>query len=403
MIAPSHPYEPERLNALKQLEILDTPAEKSYDDLTRLAADICDVPIALVSLVDEQRQWFKSKVGLDGDETHRDYSFCAHCILDSGMMEVADATEDPRFRDNPLVTGDPNIRFYAGVPLMLRSGRPMGSLCVIAPERKVLNEFQKKALLTLSRQVSDLLELRIAHLELEKQHVELEKTHSSLKNLFQVIAHDLREPFNGLLGLTELLAKDYDSFTPEDVQDLLNTLNESSSETYVVLENLLEWSNFEAGELPFRQEDLGVSELVNDSVSILSTLLTQKGVELHNSIPEDELVFVDAAMIASVVRNLTSNALKFSQDGGSISISAAQHESGLLIEISDHGRGMSAEQIKAVLASGSSRSLVGTSGERGCGIGLMLVHQFLAKHGSKLEIESTLGTGTVVRFVLPTA
>ncbi len=122
-------YEPERLAALQRLNLLDTESESRFDRITRLAQRLFQVPIALVSLVDSDRQWFKSKQGLDACETGRDISFCGHAILGSGIFEIPDATQDTRFADNPLVTGAPDIRFYAGAPLQSADGFNIGTLC----------------------------------------------------------------------------------------------------------------------------------------------------------------------------------------------------------------------------------------------------------------------------------
>jgi GAF domain-containing protein len=129
--APIPPNEADRLKALADLQVLDTGHEKSLDDLTELAAHICGTPIALISLVDSSRQWFKSKVGLETLQSSRDVSFCAHTILAEDLFVVEDATNDARFSDNPFVTGEPGIRFYAGVPLKSVGGHHLGSLCVI--------------------------------------------------------------------------------------------------------------------------------------------------------------------------------------------------------------------------------------------------------------------------------
>lgn len=168
MKAPLPKNEALRIGVLHRYGILDTLAEQSYDDIVFLAAQICDTPIAMISLVDSDRQWFKAKLGLDAPETPRDVSFCAHAILnpDSPLI-VPDALEDMRFCDNPLVTEGPKIRFYAGAPLLAASGEALGSVCVIDNKPRELKDPQIKALQALSRQVTALLEMRRLLAELE--------------------------------------------------------------------------------------------------------------------------------------------------------------------------------------------------------------------------------------------
>lgn len=161
MPAPSAPRELSRLAALLRYDILDTPDESAFDDFAELAAYICDTPIALISLVDDHRQWFKSRLGLDVSETPRDISFCTHTIEGQGIFEVQDAREDQRFRENPLVTGDPHIRFYAGAPLTSPDGYNLGTLCVIDRQPRQLNDAQRGALVRLSRQIMRLFEERL--------------------------------------------------------------------------------------------------------------------------------------------------------------------------------------------------------------------------------------------------
>ncbi|HRW48325.1 MAG TPA: PAS domain S-box protein [Caldilinea sp.] len=161
--------EPERLDALRRYEILDTPAEDEFEDFTRLAAQICGTPIALVSLVDADRQWFKSRVGLDTTETVRGISFCGHAIHGQGVFEVPDALDDERFRDNPLVTAVPNIRFYAGAPLTTPNGYNIGTLCVIDRVPRRLTPEQREAMMRLARQAMARMEMRLANRRLAQQ------------------------------------------------------------------------------------------------------------------------------------------------------------------------------------------------------------------------------------------
>ena len=168
MSVPLPPDEAGRLRALERYGVLDTPAEPGFDDIVRLAAYICQAPIALISLIDRDRQWFKARVGLEEAQTPREQAFCAHAILKPGeVMVVKDATADRRFRANPLVTGKPDIRFYAGSPLVTPGGQALGTLCVIDRTARELRPDQLDALAALSRQVVTLLELRRATAELQ--------------------------------------------------------------------------------------------------------------------------------------------------------------------------------------------------------------------------------------------
>ncbi len=167
MDSSAHVTEAKRLLELHSLGILDTPPEQAYDDIVRLAAFICDTPIALITLIDEDRQWFKAKHGINPMETPRGIAFCAHAIAEPDhVMEVPNALEDARFVNNPLVTGDPSIRFYAGAPLVTATGAALGTVCVIDQVPRKLSEAQNQALQALSRQVVQLLALHRANADL---------------------------------------------------------------------------------------------------------------------------------------------------------------------------------------------------------------------------------------------
>jgi GAF domain-containing protein len=159
--------ETERLSALRSYKILDTKPEERFDDLTKLAALICGVPISLISLIDQDRQWFKSKFGLSLEETPRAQAFCTHAIMQPAMFVVPDALQDERFAQNPLVTGDLHVRFYAGAPLAARDGHLLGTICVIDHEPHLLTEAQKDALEILARMVIANIELRSDLAELQ--------------------------------------------------------------------------------------------------------------------------------------------------------------------------------------------------------------------------------------------
>jgi diguanylate cyclase (GGDEF)-like protein/PAS domain S-box-containing protein len=194
MKAPLPPNEAQRLETLRGYDVLDTPPESSFDDLTLLAAQICQTPIAAISLVDENRQWFKSITGLIATETPRDVAFCAHAILHSDeLLEVRDAQADPRFADNPLVTTDPHIRFYAGAPLVAPDGVALGTLCVIDRAPRVLSAEQKTALLALSRTVIAQLELRRSLAVQRRAEQQLQSLNASLEQQVEARTAELRQ------------------------------------------------------------------------------------------------------------------------------------------------------------------------------------------------------------------
>ena len=172
--APVPPHESERLVALQRYEVLDTEPEQRFDDLTLLASHICETPIALITLVDAERQWFKSRVGLTTTQTPRAISFCGHAILKDDVMVVPDAAADPRFAHNPLVTGEPHARFYAGAPLLSPGGQTLGTLCVLDRVPRDLTPGQLDALRALARQVVAQLELR------RRLHEEREESRQAL-------------------------------------------------------------------------------------------------------------------------------------------------------------------------------------------------------------------------------
>ena len=247
MITPEFPInEKERIKNLKEYNILDTLPEADYDNITLLASQICQTPIALISLIDEKRQWFKSHYGLDATETPREYAFCAHAINNPDeIFTVNDSRLDKRFFNNPLVTDNPLVIFYSGVPLVSPDGYALGTICVIDNKPNKLNENQTNALKSLSHLVINLFELRKSQSVLEETKKQLEVKNGELERFAQVAAHDLKSPLNAIIGMTDLIMMKYEEhFTPE-VKELFSHIITSSLRLTDLISGILEYSKSE--------------------------------------------------------------------------------------------------------------------------------------------------------------
>ncbi len=225
LIAPEAPNEEERLNTLRRLRIMDTATEEAWDRLTQLASKLCKTPISLVSLVGEKRQWFKSRVGLEAQETPKEYAFCAHAILENDPFVVPDTHRDQRFLDNPLVTGDPNIRFYAGAPISAPDGTKMGTICVIDREPRDLDEFQLEGLRVIAEMANQLLTTRAGAIVLQDalESLALEALDETSPEGRSLRSRSLREAVESIQNHLRHLQEDWD--LPEEFAADLDELH----------------------------------------------------------------------------------------------------------------------------------------------------------------------------------
>ena len=317
-----------RLKDLYEYDVLDTEAEKSFDDLTQLASDICETPISLISLVDPDRQWFKSKHGIDVAETARDISFCSHAILENQVFEVQNALTDTRFHDNPLVTKDPNIRFYAGAPLITPRGNAIGTLCVISDKPKKLSSKQINALTVLSKEVIAQLELRLNNkklfmaLEKQKEHnKELEKlkeatdiANNTKSKFLANMTHELRTPLHGILNLAEFAISET---TTDEKNSTLKSILKSAHYLSNIVNDILDFSKIEAGKLEIEHINFSLNEVISDVIKPLLQQASAKGIKLITSIDPKiaDNLKGDPLRISQILNNLCSNAIKFTNFG----------------------------------------------------------------------------------------
>lgn len=393
--APEHENETHRLAELLRLDVLDTEDENALDELTYLASAICGAPISLISLIDQDRQWFKSRVGLNAKETPRELAFCAHAILQSDVFEVTNALEDARFSDNPLVTQEPQIRFYAGAPLVTQKGLPIGTLCVIDKEPRELNEDQKQALQVLAKQVIGQLELRLSYKKLQRVDQEREK-------IFSVIGHDLRAPFNGILGLSRMLNEDASAMETADIQSLAGTILESSLQVFQIIDELMQWTQQRLGRTQSKPKPNHLFVMVDDTLALLKDALGLKQLQCHVDIHHDVQVLADAAIVKTILRNIIANAIKYSLNGKTIKIYGVAHKQQMIVSIEDEGNGISLDVMNQLFKR-SVESQTDTQGLQGSGIGLSLCAELVATQDGEIWVDKQFTQGARIQFSLPLA
>lgn len=388
-----HPQEEERLKELLRLEVLDTEDEAALDELTELASEICGTEISLISLIDDHRQWFKSRQGLEATETPREQAFCSHAILQEEVFEVPNASIDERFHDNPLVTGAPDIRFYAGAPLVTEKGLPIGTLCVIDPKAQTLTDHQKRALHILAKQVMSQLELRLKHRQLERLNRERDQ-------IFAVMAHDLRTPFNGILGLSRILHEKANKLTPERLKQMADAILTSSMQVYTLLDELLQWSRNRLGAINVTLEPVLLMPVIMETVEFLKEAFEMKQQDIDLDVEDGAVVLADKALIKTVLRNLLSNAIKYSPENTNIQLQAQVRSDHVEIAIADQGSGMS-DELKQKVFRTNVESSEGTMGEKGHGLGLILSAEFVRNQGGDIWVDEDYRDGARIVFCLP--
>ena len=247
---------------------------------------------------------------------------------------------------------------------------------------------------------SDITAREQARAEIAAQRDQLDQLNRQKSKLFSIIAHDLRTPLNSVLGFSRLIATKQDRLDREQVAQYAETIHDSASALHKLLEDLLAWARAQMDNVRFEPSEHPLPELVEDGIDALRGSARAKGVTLAVEVPERS-VTVDREMIVTVIRNLVSNAIKFTHGGGRVAVSARPESDSLVVTVSDSGVGMPPEQIDAVLNAGTGQSTIGTAGETGSGLGLLLCKEFIQKHGGAMAIESEPGRGTSFSFALP--
>ena len=379
------PGQSARLAALRSYEILDTPIEAVFEDITRIAALVCRAPIAVVNLIDEHRQWFKSEIGLGVRETPIETSICAHALLQNEFMEVRDTLLDPRFKHNPLVTSAPNLRFYAGALMKTPAGHALGTVCVLDTQPRELTEDQRLTLRALGRQAMALLELRRAL-------ADAARAHRYRGRLMAIAGHDLKQPLTIMtmvLGMLETKA------THADDRDRIGMAQEAAERLGHDLDDLARASRLD-DEADMRALKMTrIEDLLADIIDTWSPAAERKGLQLE-LISTAISVRTDPPMLRTILDNLIGNAIKYTRQG-SVSVVCRDTDDGLWIDVADTGPGIPANRREEIFKAFSQLD----SNADGLGLGLSIVKNTAEMLGCSLNVICGEGRGATFSIRLP--
>ena len=349
-----------------------------------------------MSPIDRDRQWFKSHHGLEASETPRDIAFCAHAILDDGVFIVEDALKDPRFRNNPLVTTDATIRFYAGAPLTTADGLKLGTLCAIDTVPHQLSASHRQLLTDLATLLIDEMELRIASQDAMQSVSDAAHRETLQDEFISRVTHELRTPLTSIRGALGLLADSRIVTDLDKSEEAISIANRNTALLLDLINDLLDFQKYRLGEMSF---DFGVVDadmLVQETCQTMICSALERNITIDVDAKTGTTLVGDQARLGQLLRNLISNAIKFSPDGAHIEVSATIEGQDLALSVSDNGIGIPKAFHQRVFAQAP-----GPNQTKGTGLGLAICKLIAEAHRGSIDFDSTEGQGTMFRIRIP--
>ncbi len=384
-----------RLEALKSLDILDTESQKEFDEITALAAYICDTDVALISLVDSDRQWFKSKHGIVTCETPRKNSLCSHVVLQpDAPLIIKDTRKDPRFNAEPIFLEGRPVIFYAGIPLLDTNNFALGSLCVMDSKPRVLNKKQLDSLNSLAKQVIVLFELNKRNKDLQLIHNILEEKNKSLREFARVISHDLKTPLANIITSTDLLKLKLGDKLDEESLEYFKYIKISSFSMSSYISDILE--HYESDSLlQNKPEEFYLNNLLKEITNLLSV---KSNFDIHFP-KHDPLLDCNKLALKQILFNLIVNSIKYNdKEEVVISIEASEDESYFYFRITDNGMGIPNDKLDSIFELFKTANTTDKDGNKGNGIGLSTVKKLIEKQGGSIKVTSKEKVYTTFEF-----
>lgn len=394
--------EKERIQALKDYNILDTLSDDEFNDIAELISYICNVPIAHVSFMDENRQWFKSKVGFEAVEVSRDLTFCQYTIMNDNLLEVPDAQHDEKFKDHPHVTDGFKVRFYAGIPITTPDGYNIGTICAVDQKPGELNDEQRKALSVLAKHVIALLELRNKNAELDRQTKIAEMAVSAKDRFLANMSHEIRTPMNAIIGFADLLSQTSLSKTQNMYVENVQTAGEN---LLTIINDILDLSKIESGNLLIETEPFNLKNTLKHVYDLLKVKVSENvefNLFLDANMPE--VVTGDKGRINQIMMNLAGNAIKFTKDGEitiSVKKTSETDENYILkFSVKDTGIGIPKNKLDKIFERFSQAEESTTREYGGTGLGLNIVKQLVELQNGEIHVKSEPGRGSEFYFTV---
>ena len=389
--------EKKRQEAVDSYQLLDTLPEKSYDDITKIAAYICDTPISLITMLDYDRNFLKSHYGVSFSESPRKISFCTHAIKSSDdIFIIEDSRKDERFKDNPLVKGDTKAIFYAGVPLIDKNGNALGTLCVFDHKPRTLNDAQKDTLKALANQVINLFELHKQNIENKQLHENLIKKNNLLKDFAGVVSHDMKMPLANIITTTDILKAKYKEYLDEKGLDYLNYLKSSSFSLSEYINGILQ--HYESDNLTIDQrEEFDLHHLLED----IEEMLNSDYSSIINFPETNPIINCNRAALNQIFINLLGNSIKYNdKENTIIDIDFQDDDDFFIFTVKDNGIGIPEEKQEEIFELFHVISDSDKNGNRGNGIGLSTVKKLITNLGGTIQVDSVVGESTTFTFTV---
>lgn len=400
MIKPEMPEnESDRLREIYKYKLTEKLSDENLESIVEIASEICKMPISLISIVDENRQFFQVKRGLDASETPRDVSFCGHAInKPDELMIVPDATKDVRFMDNPLVTNSPFIKFYAGIPILSPDEFPLGTLCVIDDKPNTLTESQQIALKHLGKQVTLILELKRKNELLKSSKERLKLQANDMEDYAHIVSHDLKEPVRMVNSFLSLFIKKYEDQLDEKGSKYIDFAQEGATRMNKLIDELLNFSKNARVTGSFVPVDL--NHTLEQVLKDIDYQVKEKNAEIlvQKGLPTIE--GIESALI-QLFFNLINNSLKFTPNerNPKINISGEETDTSFVLKIKDNGIGIpdnELDHIFTIFRRGQTKEEFS-----GTGIGLAIVKKIITVHNAGIEVKSEVNRGSEFIIYFP--